>query len=175
MNKVSFFLIPLILVVFVCSWGWADQLAADEVKALSEEEIQLKMKELHEDRIVLMKNSRLDGPRILLEEVDFLGELLDRMLKTANVIVALEKADKGYVGLEFSFYESPSKKWDIIWGFVPDDGRQFMSYGGVEFKNVPLVGQLSEVFERLDVAILYCSDSKARLGLSYRWRSEEQD
>jgi len=173
MDKVFLFLISLIFVISVCSGVWASQLIADEVKALSETEIQLKMEELHENRIVLMKNSRLDGPRALLQEVDFFGELMDRMMKTANAVVTFEKVDKAYVGLEFSFYESLSGKWDLIWGFVPDEGRRYMGYGGVEFKDVPLIGQLSELFERLDVAILYCSDSRVRLGLSYTWRSEE--
>jgi len=166
----------LILMLFAtcCTVGWAEKLAAQDVKSMTEEEVQEKMDELHEGRITLMQNSRLNGPRILVEEVDFLGEFLNRMLKTANVIVALEGPNKGYVGLEFAFYESKDGKWDVIWGFVPDDGRQFMSYVGAEFKNVPLVGQMSKVFERLDVAFLYCSDGRARLGLSYRWRDEDQ-
>ena len=132
--------------------------------ATGKDELTIKQKQLQEQRLELLRESPVNGPRTLAEEIDFWSEFLSRMAKTANAIVVMDNFRTGKLGLELSFYEG--EKFDIIFGFIPDDGVFY----GVESKDLPLTGNLPEIFKRLSAAIVV-HERKVKIGLSYEWRS----
>jgi len=169
------FLVILIAVIVFCfvfnGLVCAEKLTKEDIKSMPRVELELKRSEIHENRIAIMRNTKLDGPRILAEEIDFFGGFLDRMLKTANAIAVFDRLDKAYLGLEFAFLQRD--KWDIIWGFLPENEQDpIITYGGIEIKEIPLIGSLGEIFKRLDLALVYCSDGRVKVAASYQWRDE---
>jgi len=159
----------LLLSLSLSTLAFADEKKKIDYSKLSVEDVNLASQQLQDNRIDLLKETPLNGPRTLREEVDFFGEFLKRMLKTANTVIVFDKLDKAYVGLEFNFLEKD--KWDIVWGFYPDEEKITGFYFGVERKEVPLISSLGEVFKRLDVAGLYCPDKKIKVAISYEWRN----
>ena len=145
----------------------ADGVSTSETEAIPRAELSIARAEIHESRIALLENSPIDGPRTLAEEFDFFGTFLGLMLETASPIVVFDTLESAYAGVSFDFYQDPDNIWSLIVGFVPDGEGVLYGYVGAELKEVPLVGQLGSIFDKLSLLVTYGLDNKIRIGASY--------
>jgi len=164
--------ISLLLVVF-CLLLWAGVGFANEVcikSSVGDTVYTLQPGQLYEVKDLLHQevNQRpytLLGPVKLA--VDFFGELLQRLMETAqpNLIFNWDETGKIYsaIGGEFIIQEGESVDW--IGGIVEND-----CFIGVRSKEISLPGRFGEVLSELKLEIVYVFGVGVRPGLMYVFR-----
>jgi len=117
----------------------------------------------------------------ITEQVDFLAELFTRFMQTAKPNANFQ--DKVYSGLQITIWESKPEsvwkrsEWAVVVGKVVKYEEKELfdqpTFYGVEFRGIPLLKDVAEIFEKADAQLL-TSEGTVYFGLSYEFRKEAE-
>ena len=163
MKKLLSLIIALSFILSIAGFAFADE---DKKLNITNEMI----KGATEVRLEAIRSGHIGTAQFLSDEIDFWGEFTKRLIKTGNLIGIQESKDKMVAGFEVTLAEFNSIY--IVGGIVPEDNTSSHWFIGLQYKGLPLFGDLSEIFSRFDPGIVF-KEGQIRFAVSFCWKEEE--
>jgi len=121
-------------------------------------------------RTELIRAEPVDVIRYLDAQVDYLAEIIARLIKTGKPVLLFINGNR--VGAEITLVENmPKRNFNLVGGWTIENNEPSKFFWGIEYE-LPLTGETWKVFKRLRPAIYNC-EGKWYWGFSFELRPEE--